>query len=431
LGESACDSLKDPYIKARCFHSAGKYDDALFAMHKAVKADSGGFMKSYFYLQLLLACEDKTGLKKFLPVFHKRYLDSGEVAIECARGYAHIRKWKKAIGVLEHAYERKMKFDYLSEMMGIYIEFKKYSRAASIVEKILRIDSTYAEAHRTLGIIALNKGIVQKVRERKKKGEDIREALGHFQKAAYFDSTNYRYFIDIAAMYDTLDIWDSTCLAYMKAVELNDRDFGLLFRFGKKLFDHKQYDDALMVLEKAFLVDSMELDLLMEIEKVHKRRGTFDTYYLTGQERLANALPDTLSIRYNLAIEYTNREMWDKAVHAYKIILEKDPEYEAVHRGIAAIYLMQENCEAAIPHLVKQAKLFSGDYKDSYNLAQCYLMRGDTAGAIRTYDKALEKNPNHAPTAYFLGTHYYNAKDYAKCIRALRDNPEYQDTAGV
>jgi tetratricopeptide (TPR) repeat protein len=429
--QNACDSLKDFYRQARCFNSRNMVNEALFAMHKAVRKDAASYEKSFYYLKLLIRAEDKIGLRKFLPGFERRFAGSGECAIEISRGYRLIKKWKKGIAALEKAYGRSRQFAYLKEMAVFSMHFKKHDYTESIVEKMLQADSAYADAYYLLGRISLEKGLVKKIKARKKKEDLLRDALAHFERAVHFDSTNAGYFLEIANVYEGLDLWDSTCIAYRKAVSLDPRNFGLVYQFGKKLHEKRLYEEALEMMEKAFLLDSMNVDLLLDIEKVHRSQGTYGEYYLTGQERLANAMPDTLSIRYNLALEYSKQKMYDKAAAAFRKVLAKDSLFEEANAGLAAVYLFQEDFRAALPHLKRQAKASPKSDRAAYQLAQCHLALGDTLSAMPVLERAVRLNPNLAGAAYFLGTEYYNAKEYRKCLAVLKDNPDYPDQAGM
>ena len=425
-----CDSLKDLYSQARCLDAHGKSSEALFVMDSVVKSDSS-FQKSRFYLHLLLKCNDKVVLKKYAPVFAARFLDSGEVAVECAQAYSMGRNWKKGVELLEKAYAERRRFEYLTGLAAIYMENKAYEPAQSILEKITSVDSTYAEAYYIRGTLVFKRTLFQRIKERKTKEELAREALGHFYLAARFDSLNYLYVSVIGDMYDSLGVWDSTAFYYRKAVDLAPGNFALLLKFGKKLYDRRSFTECLAVFEKAFLVDSMNVDLVLQIEETHKRIGDYAAYYLTGQERLANSMPDTLSIRYNLALEYVKRDSLNKAEVAFKKVLAKNDAFAEANRGLAGVYLKEGKFQDALPYLNKQAGMAGSSDRDLYNLAQTSLLTGDTATGVLLYEKVLSMNPKSAASAFFLGTYYYNDKDYENCLRVLKDGLDYAEPAAA
>lgn len=428
---SPCDTIKDPENRARCLYAKKHYNEALFAMHGVVGSDSSSFDKSRLYLALLMACDDKPGLKRFLPGFQRRFARFDEGAVLCARGYGQAGEWDKAAAILEKAYAQGNAFEYLSELLSVSMKAEKYDYAGSIVETILQKDSAYAEAHHAAGRIVMNKSIIRQIKEKKSTEAVLREALVHFRKACRFDNTNSQYFSDVGETYRKLGLPDSAATAYLRAVALNGRNLKLLLELGTLLAELRRHEEALVIFEKALLQDSMNVDLLLKIEESHKRLGTYEGYFITGQERLANALPDTLSIRYNLAVEYARRRMPEKAKAAYLKVLAREASYQEANRGLAAIYLLQDSCLPAIPYLERQAALSRGEYVDLLNLGQCCLKTGDTAKAIQSFEKVLAINPNHGQTATMLGTWYYNLKQYDRSLAALRDGPVYTDSLGL
>lgn len=426
-----CDSLKEPYEKARCFNGNRQYTEALFLMPPVVRADSLSRPKAMLYLSLLIECDDKPGLKKYTPLFQKRFSGSLEGALLCARGYDKAGEWKKAASLLERAYGRDGRFEYLAEMLSVYMRAGQYDFAGSIIQTVLRADSAYAPAYHAAGNIALKTSFIKKIKERKRTLDLYREALASFQRAIRFDSLNYRYYMDLAEVYRKLNIQDSAVLALRRAVDLNGGDFKLLVDFSDLLMGMKMYDTALVFYEKAFLLDSINVDLLFKIEAAHKRLGTHGAYYLKGQERLANAMPDTLSIRYNLAVEYTKRKMFEEGKAAYLKVLVRDPRYQEANRGMAAIYLFQDSCAKAVPFLEKQALILRGQTEDLVNIAACCLRENDTAAAVTAYEKIILADPRNAPAAYFLATWQYNLKKYDKCLDVLAEGLAYPDSLGV
>ncbi len=426
-----CDSSIEPYARAWCLAEQGKKADALFIMHSVVKTDSLSLGKCRFYLSLLVACDDRIGLRSYTPIFYQRFIDSLDVVVECAHAFAAYGNWKQAVSLLEKQYGKRKNFGYLPVLAGIYFDGKQYDQASSVAARILRTDSTYAPAYFLLGNIALKTGLIERLKTRKARSDLIQDAVIQYRKAVFYDTANIAYLTEIAVLYDSLDQWDSTCFFYTRALERDPANMSLLFSFGKRLKDKGMATVALELFERAFLLDSMNVSLLQAIEAAHKAQGTNEEYYLTGQERMANALPDSLSLRYNLALEYIAHDMPEKAIISFRKLEARNSSFEFMNRGMAAIFLKRGECDSAIPYLQKQVRATPLEYNDAYNLALCLLQRNDTVAALKAYEQVLKANPRHAPTAFFIGTYYYNKKDYEHCLRVLVPLVSYDDQTAV
>ncbi|MFH0921253.1 MAG: tetratricopeptide repeat protein [Fibrobacterota bacterium] len=427
---SLCDSLSDPFSKARCLEADSQATEALFLMHPVVKGDPASYDKGRLYLRLLVRCDDKPGLKQYLPVFAKNFGGGTEAVIEAARAYAVADDWKGAVRLLEAAYGQNGRFPLLVEMTEIYIQFRRFEQAQSIIGILLQKDSTYARAYYWQGKLVFKKGVAQLLKERKSREETFRDALAYYHQAERLDSLCADYPLEIADCYDQLYRPDSAALAFRRAVRIQPGNFLLLYRFGKFQLQNKETDEALALLEQAYAVNAMSVDLLFTLEEAHRQKGDYFDYYLTGQERLADAMPDTLSIRYNLAVEYANRKLWADAETSFRKVLARNNRFENANRALAALYLADGRCADALPYLTAQTKLSSTD-RDYYNLGTCCFREGDTMSGLAAYEKVLMKNPSDAVTAYFLGTYYFNLKDYAQCVKFMPEALNYKNPAGA
>ncbi|OGS34002.1 MAG: hypothetical protein A2293_02575 [Elusimicrobia bacterium RIFOXYB2_FULL_49_7] len=428
---TACDSLRIDSEKVRCLEKSGRFDEALFILHRLMAADSSDKEKGDRYLSLLIKCDDKPGLRQYLPFYEKQIMRHPAQRILCSQGYDQVNNTEQALIILEKAYEREKRFEYLERLLDIVMARKQYDYAGGLVQTILQRDSLYARAYYCMGMVQLNPGMVQKVREKKSEPERLREALIPFRRAAVLDTSDERSWLEIATIFKKLNQKDSACAAYERALRIKPDNFRLLLEYADLLGTYKKDKEALVFYERAFRLDSMNLDLLQRIETAHRRLGSYNSYYLIGQERLADALPDTLSIRYNLAVEYTHRHRDELAKTCFKKVLRKRPDFRDALRGLSAIYLKEESLSLAEPLLKQILELPGYREIDAYNYALCLVTQKDTIHAVEAFAHVLTLNPRHAPSAFFMGTWYYNDKEYDKTVAVLISGLSYPDSAAV
>lgn len=413
-----------------CGGEGRRCPEALLALEeRAVNDSSADLMRCR--LTLLLGCGSKSELRAFAPLFANRFSGDSASVILAARGLSAIKDWKGAIRLLERWFAGTGEIEFIKAMAQVYRDNKQQELAESMAEKMLRMDSTRADGWWLKGDLVFSRTLLQKFKERMTRNERLREALRYYQKAAQLDSTSAAYQAGIGEVYGQLNQWDSALIAYEKAVVAAPGDFTLLKKFGAVLLVRKKVERALEVFEMAFQQDPMDLDLLQSIEEGHRLLGTSAEYYLTGQERLADALPDTLSIRYNLGLEYLHREMAEPAERAFRKVLERNGAFSETNRALAGLLLSQGRFADALPFLEKQASLPGSNERDLMNLASAALRVGDTVRAVKAWDAVLRVNPSNARAAFSAATRYFNQRLFDDVLRILKDGLAYDDPAGA
>jgi tetratricopeptide (TPR) repeat protein len=107
----------------------------------------------------------------------------------------------------------------------------------------------------------------------------------------------------------------------------------------------------------------------------------------------------------------------ERAIAAYEVALQKDPDNEEAALPLADEYFQQGRYADARPlleTLVKRAgkREPAEQHKLSFMLGQAALKTGDTDAAIKALSKAAQLDAHHLPTLLGLANAYYEAKNW-------------------
>ena len=183
-----------------------------------------------------------------------------------------------------------------------------------------------------------------------------------------------------------------------------------------KKFKDWQHEDYLSTLEGAFLAGKIS-SLLDETGKAQK--------YL---EIVAKSSPEETEIHALLASIYNRQRNYERAISAYKKVLELDRNRDDAYYGLGTVYLKMRRFQEAISPLQKAVEL-NLDHKNAYfHIGNVYEELKEFAKAAEAYENFLNLKPESAWEAYFrLGLCRIEIGELEKSITAfqsaLKDKP--------
>ncbi|MBN1694706.1 tetratricopeptide repeat protein [candidate division WOR-3 bacterium] len=277
-----------------------------------------------------------------------------------------------------------------------YMKQKNYKEAASLLEKSIKADSTYADAYLMLRQVYLIVGDTNKALTLCKKGfrcfsdpESSRKMAkaiaslyaktGETEKAEkiftdiikeYPKDGNsydlYAYFLESEGRYD--EALDN----YKKAYQLNPDDGGVAFRLGNAYFERGRYQEAVDFLGKAKEVFS-----------------------------------DDIEIRKKLAESYSELEQYSKAIEEYKSIIKIIPKHVSSRIQIGNVYLKMKQYQKAESYYKEALKLEPGNLSVYYQLINLELTRKNLSGVKAYINKGFSIDPNDYILLALQGDYYY------------------------
>lgn len=147
--------------------------------------------------------------------------------------------------------------------------------------------------------------------------------------------------------------------AYRRAVEINPDDEDAHFNLGIALARQQKFEEAIK------------------------------EYY----ETLA-IFPDYLEAKQNIANSLIKLERTDEAIKVLEEAIQVNPDYVPALNNLGRLQAVKRNWPRAIELLERAAGIDSMDFEVQFNLGNARWQQGDKAGAIKTFETALELRPN-------------------------------------
>lgn len=172
---------------------------------------------------------------------------------------------------------------------------------------------------------------------------------------------------------------------------------------------------------------------------IHYRIGAVhlnDKNYTEALKELTQAVekyPDDANYHNALGLAYFYRKMNREAIASMQKAVELNPRFSEAHIALSAVYLEEGRWDPAINEAREAlSNIFYSTPEYAYfNIGRAYFNKGDYAGAIESYKKALGANPDYAVAYYNLGMAFdktNNVKDAVSAYEtAVRIFPDYID----
>jgi cytochrome c-type biogenesis protein CcmH/NrfG len=113
---------------------------------------------------------------------------------------------------------------------------------------------------------------------------------------------------------------------------------------------------------------------------------------------------------YNLAMDYLERGIADKAIEHFRASLELKPDMAKTHYGLATAYMSRGLPHEAIEHYEAALKLRPDNAPTHYNMGLALRFAGQTERAIEHLQASLYLDPDNADAHYNLGLVFLEKK---------------------
>lgn len=173
---------------------------------------------------------------------------------------------------------------------------------------------------------------------------DYPVALIYARRAYITDSDNLWYQLQLASLYDAMEINDSSILIYEDIVKKHPEKLDLMFRLGNMYSEEKLYDKAINVYDK--LEKSVGFQELVSIARVDIYRKAGDNENAENELlRVLEMVPDNVSYQILLAELYYEKGENEKARKKYKELLNNFPEDDRISLSIIRYHMVNEEYE--------------------------------------------------------------------------------------
>ncbi len=298
-----------------------------------------------------------------------------------------------------------------------YLKHEQYDTALQHFEKVLDIDTDYAEGYSARGVAYEAKGLY-----------DL--ALVDYEKATQLDPYLEDVYSNRGVIYEKAGQWDLALADYEKALSINPNYKEAYYNRGVIYEKTGRYDLALKDMNKAVDIDP-------KYAKVYSNRGII--YKMNGQYDKALADYDkAIEINPNLAEAYGNRGVinklkgqLDEALADYSRALALNAEMADGYYNRGIVYEMKGQWDLALADY-NHALRINPEYATAYNnRGIVYKRQKQYDRALVDYGKALEVNPNLVEAYSNRGVVYKEQGKYDLAIadftKALEINPQLHE----
>lgn len=335
-------------------------------------------------------------LKLFCEIDKYQDLDifNTDVKIECANAFYYngeIERAKELLAQCNHDDERvlllegKIKFDE-----------KNLEEADLIFNKIGK-NSQNPEVLNFLGLFDLEK-------------MDFIEAIKNFSKAVNLDSSNSKYFYNLANAYFYNGWLEEAQKAYTKALYLNPDNLDYRYSLAYLYFDKKEFSKA-----------KKEIDAILDIDANHSQACVLKALLLAEnkdflgaksllEQNLQKGFTDDFT-KISLSKIYSELNIFDKAEELINDVIKNNPENLNYLSDMADIYLKEKNYDKALEIANKIIEI-------NQNYISGYIIGAKTAYSQEKFELAKD----YAQNAILLDINCSEGYYYLSLVREKLDD---------
>lgn len=240
------------------------------------------------------------------------------------------------------------------------------------------------------------------------------------------------------------------------------------FTEGKKLYEAKNYAEAIKQFDKAIALQYNQAELYI-LKANSLAFSNNDTAAIENYTKAIELDPKSARAYFNRGTIYRDFGQHDKAITDFASAIEADPTDADALMQRASIYYYQQNnyrkaiadmekyivlepkdalgflfigiCTSridskpktiakSIEYFTKSIELDNTESNAYYFRGYAYYDKGDHKKAMKDFDKAIELNPKHHEAYFERGNLYLDAKDYNEQIANYDKAIEFCPTSG-
>ena len=222
---------------------------------------------------------------------------------------------------------------------------------------------------------------------------------------------------NIAFAYVNLNDNKKALKNFKLSLRFNDSSLRNLLSVSDIYFTEKKYDDSILYLKKASVLDENNFKIVYQIGKILMLKGENEEAlnFLIKTDKIE---PDNNDVKRSMARCYTSLGNVEEAEKIYSDIIKIDKRNYFVHNDLGSLYVKMDK-ERAVdinnPNLkirelkdlailsFKKAIEINPDYADAYNNLALMQQSNDFEAALNNFHKAVKLNPEFAEAYNNLG----------------------------
>ncbi len=341
---------------------------------------------------------------------------------------------KKALPLLKED-QKQLKAEILVSLANSYNWKGTHKAAITACNKALEINPDNANAHYNLGFAYREEGNKELSEKEFALYEKLLKQEGEYIEIPETPTAeDIEKFITRGDNYFKEGKLDEAIAEYKKALDIKPRD-DILNKLGQV---HQQKRSTGKPEDTSLKIDTFKseeaLDEMPDLTGADKitqkasieallRKGA--SFYDKGMiDKAIGAFKEVLEIdpeeseaHYNLGNAYADKGMFDEAITMYKNAIGNDPEFTDAYLNLGMLYLDMDLIDDAIS-LCKQAVTTNpNDAFLCFHLGEAYALNLQYKEAITAYNKAMSINPMDPETQYRLAESYYETEQFDMALK--------------
>jgi tetratricopeptide (TPR) repeat protein len=216
-------------------------------------------------------------------------------------------------------------------------------------QKVLGINSNYAQAHSNLGVALFQKGQL-----------------------------------------------DDAVAQYQKALEINPNYAEAHYDLGNALVHKGQLDDAVAQFEKAVGINPDYAQAHYNLGNTFLQKGQLDDA-VAHYQKAVGINPDYAEARNNLGNALIQKGQLDEAIAQFQKAVEINPNYAEGHNNLGNALIQKGRLDDAVAQYQKALEINPNDPETHYNLGSALLQKGQLDSAITQFQEVLRLKPDFSP----------------------------------
>ena len=152
---------------------------------------------------------------------------------------------------------------------------------------------------------------------------------------------------------------------------------------------------------------------------------------IDAYKRVLQFSPNSEAAYYRLGMAYSNLGRYEEAAEVYNRAIRIKPDYAAAYFKLGHAYSNLKHYDRAV-RAFRQAIQYEPDNMEAYfALGRAYLDSGREERAIDTFEMAIRRNPENPYAYYNLGLMYFPAEYHSRALeaftQAITRDPRYAD----
>jgi signal transduction histidine kinase len=204
--------------------------------------------------------------------------------------------------------------------------------------------------------------------------------------------------------------------AYQRALERDPDCAAIHHSLGFAYYKEGEFESARAAFQKAISLNPLNANYHYVFGHLQQDDEAWDEA-IYEFSRTIELAPSYVEAWYDRGLLYDKRGEFEKACDNFKQVIELKPDFEAARHNLGVLYIKRQMWAAAKQVFEEIHTIAPKDADAHYHLAEVYMnLSGDTARAIDSFKRAIQRDLNHLDARFGLGILYaknrYDRPDY-------------------